>query len=544
LTTYLVARRKRATAITITAALLAVVAAAVPAAAQSPSRPAHLTLREGAGMAGAPSASVRNVQRALLLRGYDLGPRGGDGRFGPLTAGAVRRFQSRAGLVADGIVGARTRLALRGVASRADLAEGAGMGRRPSERVRLLQRQLVRAGFSVGRAGADGRFGPLTAVAVRRLGRTHGLTADAVVDRTTRHALRMVADSPRNPQPAAPAQPSTAPTVTNVDRQRRAAASSARPPANIATPPSDDSLTLVATLAALIAALPACAALLLALRAREAKTGRRLRPTSAMPFAATRRPRDEIGGSDDPAAAPDAARPGQLTLQAQEVKSPRRLGPSRPKPSAAAGRARDGIGGSDARPAAPPRPSAGAPRQTDVPSAPPVRTTSRRRKLAAHRQRGPAPLAPGDAVIGYITLGKSTVPTKAALNRINSVCDENSWQIIDLVHDEYVRDAFARPGLARALDRIAAGEARALVVGDMHRLAPSLPELSALLEWFRDADAVLVAPTLQLDTSTADGDWLARTLGTVQSWDGRRPATPRPRRSPAARTNTEPGRSA
>src|SRR5204862_3158043 len=66
-------------------------------------------LRQGTGLGPAPSAAVRRVQRTLQRRGFDLGPPGVDGRFGPLTAAAVRRAQSRYGLVADGVVGPKTR---------------------------------------------------------------------------------------------------------------------------------------------------------------------------------------------------------------------------------------------------------------------------------------------------------------------------------------------------------------------------------------------------------------------------------------------------
>lgn len=68
-------------------------------------------LRPGAGY-GSPrgSAAVRKLQRGL--RAADERPGPIDGRFGPLTEDAVRRFQSHEGLLVDGIVGKATRAAL------------------------------------------------------------------------------------------------------------------------------------------------------------------------------------------------------------------------------------------------------------------------------------------------------------------------------------------------------------------------------------------------------------------------------------------------
>src|SRR4051812_5889314 len=56
------------------------------------------------------SQRVREVQRGLHRLGYHAGPI--DGLFGPLTDGAVRRYQTRHGLISDGIVGARTHRSL------------------------------------------------------------------------------------------------------------------------------------------------------------------------------------------------------------------------------------------------------------------------------------------------------------------------------------------------------------------------------------------------------------------------------------------------
>ena len=68
-------------------------------------------LAPGAGY-GDPDGSkrVRALQRRLRRSGAEPGPI--DGRFGPLTEAAVRRFQGRRGLRVDGLVGEATRAAL------------------------------------------------------------------------------------------------------------------------------------------------------------------------------------------------------------------------------------------------------------------------------------------------------------------------------------------------------------------------------------------------------------------------------------------------
>ena len=140
-----------------------------------------LELGSGVSLPGG-AAGVRSLQRQLVRMGFSPGPI--DGRYGPLTTQAVAGFQRAHGLVADGIVGPETRKALAG----GSLVSGAGYlqpGGSPA--VRSLQRRLSRAGFSPG--PGDGRYGPLTAQAVRQFQHAHRLAADGIAGVLTLHAL-------------------------------------------------------------------------------------------------------------------------------------------------------------------------------------------------------------------------------------------------------------------------------------------------------------------------------------------------------------------
>ncbi len=75
-----------------------------------------------------------------------------DGRYGPDTQHAVRDFQTATGLTVDGIAGPITQATI--TRSRNTLYPGAGDTGPSSQRVRALQRGLIRAGVNPGRSTA------------------------------------------------------------------------------------------------------------------------------------------------------------------------------------------------------------------------------------------------------------------------------------------------------------------------------------------------------------------------------------------------------
>jgi peptidoglycan hydrolase-like protein with peptidoglycan-binding domain len=197
--------------------------------------------KQGDGMEGPPDEEVKQVQRGINAHGP--GKVAVDGRFGPVTHEAVKAFQKRAGLNANGVVdanayevmlnppplsreqvvaqekkdaakaapkgrssggrsssgGSRSRATStarsRGAASGTTvrdgsiLRQGEGMKGKPSSKVKAMQDMLQSLGYDLGDGGTDGRFGPDTRAAMKAFQDDHGLEPDGVVGLKTRRLV-------------------------------------------------------------------------------------------------------------------------------------------------------------------------------------------------------------------------------------------------------------------------------------------------------------------------------------------------------------------
>ena len=147
---------------------------------------------------GDEGEAVKALQERLRVAGFYYG--NSTGIYGPITEDAVKRFQRAYGLDVDGVVGAETltKLPPMGVgfgeeapksmtiAARRRNKEFLGLGDR-GESVRILQAQLIKAGYLKGQPNAY--FGPYTADAVKRFQDANYLAASGIAGPTTRGKL-------------------------------------------------------------------------------------------------------------------------------------------------------------------------------------------------------------------------------------------------------------------------------------------------------------------------------------------------------------------
>jgi len=121
--------------------------------------------------------AVKDLQGALKILGFDPGPV--DGVFGQQTENAVRQFQQAREIPVDGVVGRVTWINI----DEADQSHPVLTLGSTGLPVRRLQSRMSAVGFDMG--GVDGRFGPRTEAAVRKLQQDSNLTVDGIVGRQT-----------------------------------------------------------------------------------------------------------------------------------------------------------------------------------------------------------------------------------------------------------------------------------------------------------------------------------------------------------------------
>jgi len=98
--------------------------------------------------------------------------------------------------------------------------------------------------------------------------------------------------------------------------------------------------------------------------------------------------------------------------------------------------------------------------------------------------------------------------------------EHRGWDLADLVVDEGESGKdLDRPGIRGALDRLAAGDADALVVTKLDRLTRSTLDFAEMLAWAGRLGVRLLVLDLGIDTSTETGKLVASVMASVAEWE-------------------------
>lgn len=139
---------------------------------------------------GSSGSKVKTLQQRLISLGYLAGT--ADGEYGSATQAAVKAFQNRMGLWADGVAGPDTLTQLYSSSAKKASSTAAYVGDTLQEgdngdAVRILQRRLKTLGYYSG--SIDGDYGTGTKEAVIAFQRDYGLTADGKAGTATMNKL-------------------------------------------------------------------------------------------------------------------------------------------------------------------------------------------------------------------------------------------------------------------------------------------------------------------------------------------------------------------
>jgi DNA invertase Pin-like site-specific DNA recombinase len=109
---------------------------------------------------------------------------------------------------------------------------------------------------------------------------------------------------------------------------------------------------------------------------------------------------------------------------------------------------------------------------------------------------------------------------EAQRNDLERAADYYRWHVVETIRDEGASGKdLDRPGLHRALDLIARGEADGLAVAKLDRLSRSVVDFAEILLWLEDTRASLIALDMRIDTSTASGRMCSTVLMAVAQWE-------------------------
>ena len=103
---------------------------------------------------------------------------------------------------------------------------------------------------------------------------------------------------------------------------------------------------------------------------------------------------------------------------------------------------------------------------------------------------------------------------------VMSELDRRGWSLVELIEENgSAKSMRRRPGLQRALERLAAGEADVLVTTKLDRLTRSVADLSKLITLSSAEGWSFVTHDVALDTTSPSGKAMAQMIGVFAEWE-------------------------
>jgi DNA invertase Pin-like site-specific DNA recombinase len=129
--------------------------------------------------------------------------------------------------------------------------------------------------------------------------------------------------------------------------------------------------------------------------------------------------------------------------------------------------------------------------------------------------------------VGYVRVstdeqGVSGAGLAAQRAAIEHECEHRGWDLAEIVEDVgYSAKNLRRPGVQRALERLSAGDAQALVAAKLDRLSRSMLDFTGLMATAQRQGWALVALDCAVDTTTPAGEAMANVLATFAQFERR-----------------------
>lgn len=132
-----------------------------------------------------------------------------------------------------------------------------------------------------------------------------------------------------------------------------------------------------------------------------------------------------------------------------------------------------------------------------------------------------------ERVIGYTRVstaeqGKAGISPPEQRRTIREAARREGWELVETIDDVASGKSMRRPGVERALAKLAAGDADALVVARANRLSRDVGDFAALLKQAERQGWALVMLDLNIDTSTSAGELLANQWISFAQYERRR----------------------